>query len=95
MIGEHVDIDDLVDVGNALGLGDRRRIDGMAGGPRLLAVNVDTQICGERRVVGGMTGTIHGGRAVNHGAGRARDLLGSALEGETRIGARIGVAVGI
>src|SRR5215208_7161828 len=38
---EHMNIDDLIDIGNALRLGHGRGIDGMAGWPRLLSIDVD------------------------------------------------------
>ena len=50
-VGEHVHIDDLVDIGYPLRLGDRRRIDGMACRPRPLAIDVDPEIGGKCRVI--------------------------------------------
>ena len=94
-IGEHVDIDNLIDIGNALGLGHRRRIDCVPRGLRPFAIDIDTQIGCERRIVGGVIGAVHGGCAVDHRAGRAGDLARGALKGKAQKRARIGVAVAI
>ena len=94
-VGEHVNVDDLFDVGYALGLGHRRRIDGMAGRPRFLGIGVDPQIGRERGVVRGVVRPVHRRCAVDHGAGSSGDLVDGALEGEPRPGPRVGIAIGM
>jgi len=68
-VGKHMNIDDLVDIGNSIGLGDRGRIDRVAGRAGFLAVNVDPQIGGQGGIISGVIGAIHRGCPVNHRAG--------------------------
>ena len=81
-VGEHMHVDDFFDIGNSVGFGYRSGIDGVSCRAGSLAINIDPQISRKGCVIRRVIGAVHGGRPVDHGARRAGDLLGGALECE-------------